>query len=71
MYHYVHKCTFSNVKLHEKQNFFFFFFLVTLENFCSASCLIQLSGDNPRSMKVNEEREKGGEEKEELEIKIN
>ena len=51
--------------------FFFFFFLVTLENFCSASCLIQLSGDNPRSMKVNEEREKGGEEKEELEIKIN
>ena len=70
MHHYVHKCTFSNVKLHEKQKSFFFF-LVTLENFCSASCLIQLSGDNPRSMKVNEEGEKGGEDKEELEIKIN
>lgn len=49
----------------------FFFFLVTLENFCSVSCLIQLSRDNPRSMKVKEEGRKGIEDKEELEIKIN
>ena len=57
--------------LSSMRNRSFFFFLVNLENFCLVSCLIQLSRDNPRSMKVNEEGRKGIEDKEELESKIN